>query len=201
MKKLFLPVLLMLLMSFTVTNVKLNDDERKMGLAELNNSRDHLMLAVYDLSPAQLNYKMTRDSWSIAECVEHIAISEQTFSGMLMELMKTDADVANRKKVKISDKELVAMMKDRSNKVKTQQPFEPSGKFGSYDGALKAFTKARAKNIDFLKTSKADFRNRVQDFPFGTVDAFQVILFTAAHSERHVRQIEEIMRSPGFPKS
>jgi hypothetical protein len=201
MRKLLAPVLLILVMSFTVSDNKLTDEERRLGMTELTNSRDHLSIVLRGLSENQLNYRTSRDSWSIAECVEHITISEETFSGMLLELLKTDADMSNRKKVKISDKELIAMMKDRSTKVKTQKPFEPTGKYGSHEGALKAFTKARSKNIELVKTSKADFRNRVQSFPFGTVDAFQVVLFTAAHTERHVRQIEEIMVSAGFPKN
>ena len=201
MKQLVLPALLIILMSFSVSDTKLTEAERQLGLTELSNSRDHLMIALSGLSEAQLNYRTARDSWSIAECVEHIAISEDAFSGMLMELLKTEANISNRQKVKINDKALIAMMKDRSNKVKTQKPFEPTGKYGSHEGTLKAFSKARAKNIELVKTSKADFRNRVQEFPFGTVDAFQVILFTAAHTERHVRQIEEILLSSDFPKN
>jgi hypothetical protein len=38
------------------------------------------------------------------------------------------------------------------------------------------------------------------ELPFGTIDAYQGILFMSAHTERHVRQIEEIMDDENFPE-
>lgn len=201
MKKIITPVLLILVMSFNVSDMKLTEAERKLAKDELTNSKKHLLNALKGLSEAQLNYKADSESWSIAECVEHIAISEDTFSGMLQELLSVVENPDRKDNIKVTDMELIAMMKDRSNKVKTQKPFEPTGKYGSHDATLKAFLKKRKENIKFIAESDADFRNRVQDFPFGSVDAFQVVLFMAAHSERHVLQIEEIKAGEGFPKS
>ncbi len=200
MKRLVLPFVCMLLLSFSTSESGLTEEERELAASEMSNSYAHLLIALHNLSENQLNYKMTPDSWSIAECVEHIAISEDTFSGMLQGLLETEADPANRDKVSVKDKDLIAMMVDRTTKVQTQKPFEPTGKYGSHEATLDAFKTARMKNIDFMKTSDADFRNRVQQFPFGTVDAFQVVLFMSAHSERHIRQIEEIKYSVDFPK-
>ena len=119
---------------------------------------------------------------------------------MIQGLLQTPANPANRAEVKISDTDLIAMIKDRSQKVKTQKPFEPTGKFGSYEASLEAFKTKRAANIEFAKTTEADLRNRVQPFPFGSVDAYQILLFMSAHTERHVRQIEEIVVHESFPK-
>jgi hypothetical protein len=119
---------------------------------------------------------------------------------MVAGLLKTPADPAKRAEIKVSDGELIAMLVDRSNKVKTQEPFEPTGKFGTHEATLEAFEAKRAENIEFVKNSSEDLRNRVQQFPFGTVDAYQILLFMSAHTERHVRQIEEIIVSPDFPK-
>ena len=91
MKKLLLPLACVLLLSFTISDGGLTKEERKMAVAEMTNSHDHLMIALHGLSKAQLNYKMAPDSWSIAECVEHIAISEDTFAGMLQGLLQTEA--------------------------------------------------------------------------------------------------------------
>ena len=201
MKKIITPALLILLMSFTISDIALTLDERNLANEELTNSRDHLLNALIGLSEPQLNYKSNDASWSIAECVEHIAISEDKFSGMLQSLLNTEADPSSRDKIKISDTELIAMMKDRTNKVQTQKTFEPSGKYGSHDATLSSFLIKRKENINFIKNSDADFRNRVQDFPFGSVDAFQLVLFMAAHSERHILQIEEVKAGEGFPKS
>lgn len=200
MKVFFISIALLTMVGFAVSDTKLTDEERAMAVEEMTSSLNHLLSTVEGLSEAQLNFKSSPESWSIAECVEHITISEVTFSDMLKGILQTPADPANREKVKVSDKDLIAMMKDRSNKVKTQTPFEPTGKFGSHDATLAEFEAKRARNVKYVKETEDDLRNRVQDFPFGTVDAYQVILFMAAHSERHILQMEEVMADPKFPK-
>jgi hypothetical protein len=39
------------------------------------------------------------------------------------------------------------------------------------------------------------------DGPVGKMDGYEFILFIAAHSERHVKQIDEVKADPNFPKS
>ncbi len=39
------------------------------------------------------------------------------------------------------------------------------------------------------------------DGPVGNMDGYQFILFIAAHSERHVKQIKEVEADPSFPKN
>lgn len=200
MKTVIITLSLFTLVAFTGLRGSLSKAEREAAVAEMNSSHDHLLIALRNLSEEQLNFKSDSVSWSIAECVEHIAISEITFSEMIQGLLQTPANPRNRAEIKISDKELIAMIVDRSQKVKTQKPFEPTGKFGSHEATLEAFKTKRAANIEFVKTTDADLRNRTQQFPFGTIDGYQVLLFTSAHTERHVRQIEEILVHESFPK-
>ena len=200
MKKIILPLVMLALVSFGVTDTKLTDVERKLAITEMNNSSDHLLKAIKGLSAAQLNYKSGEGSWSVAECTEHIAISENNIFGMLEGALKTAADPSKRADVKVSDEALMAMIVDRTNKVKTQESFEPSGKFGTHEKTVSAFLEKRKANIKFVKETQEDLRNRYQQLPFGTIDAFQILLFMSAHTERHVRQIEEIMAGEGFPK-
>ncbi|MCZ6593484.1 MAG: DinB family protein [Bacteroidetes bacterium] len=200
MKTLIFTISLFALAAFTLVDSGLTKEEREAAIAEMNSSHDHLLITLRGLSETQINYKSDAESWSIAECVEHITISEITFAEMVQGLLQTPADPAKRSEIKITDKELIAMIVDRSNKVKTQKPFEPTGKFGSHKATLETFEAKRSANIEFVKNTVDDLRNRVQQFPFGTVDAYQIILFMAAHTERHVRQIEEIMTSENFPK-
>lgn len=200
MKTLFISLLVVALSAFTIAGSGLTKEEREMAVSELNASHDHLKIVLRNLSDAQLNFKSSEDSWSIAECVEHITISEHTFPEMLQGMLQTPADPSKRLEVKISDKGLIALLEDRTNKVKTQKPFEPTGKYGSFEETWAAFQTKRAENIAFVQTTEEDLRNRVQAFPFGTVDGLQVILFMSAHTERHVRQIEEVMRHQEFPE-
>ncbi len=200
MKKILLPLFMIALFSFTGTESRLTEAERKMAVSELTKSSEHLLGQLEGLSKTQLDFKTGPDSWSIAECTEHIAISENNIFSMLQATLKTDPEPEKRDEVKVSDDQLIAMIVDRSNKVKTQESFEPTGKFGSHAETIKEFNTRRAEHIKYVQKTEDDLRNRYQPLPFGTIDAFQIILFMSAHTERHVKQIEEIKASEDFPK-
>ena len=201
MKKLLLPMLMVALVSYTFTGTTLTKEERNFAKAELKKSSKLLQKAVKGLSPAQLSFKPGPESWFIAEITEHIAISENNIFGMLQGTLKSEPDPSRRAEAKLTDQQVLTMITDRTNKVKTQAAFEPTGQFGSQDATLAAFLKKRESNIDFVKNTKEDLRNRYQQLPFGIIDAYQILLFMSGHTERHVLQIEEVKANEGFPKN
>lgn len=199
MKKLKISVLILALVGFSFNDAKLTDAERQMAVEHLSNTRDNLLKDLQGLSEAQLNYKATPESWSVAECVEHIAISENMIGEMVSGAISEMADASKKDEVTITDEELLGMITDRSHKVKTSEAFEPTGKFGSYDATLEAFLTERNEHIDYITNTDDDLRDHYSQLPFGTVDAYQVVLFMSGHTERHTKQIEEVMADPGFP--
>jgi hypothetical protein len=54
---------------------------------------------------------------------------------------------------------------------------------------------------DFVATTSDDLRDHVVTLPFGSFDSYQMILFIAAHSNRHTQQIDEVKADPNFPKN
>ncbi len=200
MKKLILSLVLLSLVGFKVIEGQLTEAERKFAVEEMTKTQNHLLNDINGLSEAQLNFKSSPDSWSIAECTEHIAISENNIFGLLQETLKTPADSTKRSEVKMSDEQILKIMVDRSHKVKTQEAFEPTGRFGSFENIVSEFNKKRSENIAFVKNTDEDLRNHFTQLPFGTTDAFQILLFMSAHTERHVLQIEEVMANENFPK-
>ena len=200
MKKIIIPILVLALFSFTVVDDKLTDAERLVAMTELTTTHDRLLKTINGLSTEQLNFKASPESWSVAECTEHLAISETNIFGMLKEALKTPADPSKRAEVKMTDEQILAMVADRTDKVKTSKPFEPTGKYGSHVGAVKEFKTSRVNHIKYVATTEADLRNHFTKLPVGTIDAYQVLLFMSAHTERHILQIEEVMANANFPK-
>lgn len=200
MKKFGIILLTLMFVGFGLNEMKLTDEDRSKAIDHLTQTRDNMLLTLDGLSEAQLNYKSSPESWSIAECVEHLAISENTIFGMVNGAVQVTADVSRRAEVQMSDEDLLALITDRSNKVKTSEPFEPSGQFGSFEATLEAFTSKREENISYVRNTEDDLRNHYSQLPFGTVDAYQVILFMSGHTERHTLQMEEVMADPGFPE-
>lgn len=200
MKKIMLPIVVLALVSFGFIEKGLTDAERELAVAEMTKSHEYLMSVLEGLSEEQLNFKSSPESWSIAECVEHITISENSIFGMMEGTLKTAPDPSKRVEVKMTDDQLMRIIKDRSNRVKTSKPFEPSGKFGSHEETLKEFIAQRTAHIEYAKTTEDDLRNHYGQLPFGTVDAYQLVLFMSGHTERHIKQMEEVKAHENFPK-
>ncbi|MEM9362855.1 MAG: DinB family protein [Bacteroidota bacterium] len=201
MKKLILPVLVLTLFSFSKDTAKLTDAERTMVIGHLEKTRDHMKSVIAGLSEEQLNFRAEEDSWTIAECIEHIAVTENAFGSLIQKTVNSGANPAMKESAQLQDDQLMEIITNRGNRVKTSETFEPSGKFGSSKDAVKSFLDKREKHITFVKTTDDDLRNRFSDdLPFGTVDGVQLIIFAAGHTERHVLQMEEVIAHKLFPK-
>lgn len=191
--------LTLLMVSTTIFAQELTKDERKKAIDHMKTTQSELLKSVKGLSEAQLNYMPEGGGWSVANCVEHIAISEGNIFGIVQMTLQNDPDPSMRDKVSMSDDQLVGMISSREQKVKTREEFEPTGKFGTYQGSLDEFKAKRKSNMTYVKSNSDDLRNRYFDFPFGKVDSYQVILFMSGHTKRHTDQIKEVMAEAGFP--
>jgi hypothetical protein len=200
MIKLFWLTLIGILIAAPIDNTTLTEKERTYLLDYLTTTKDRLQKDVKGLSPAQLNFKPDPERWSVAECIEHITVTEHTNMDRVMEALKTDANAADRSKITITDEAVLKRYTDRSSKRKTSETLVPTNRFGSYEATLKSFLEKRNSNIEFVKKTQDDFRNRIVTFSYGTVDLYQALLASVAHSERHIAQLEEVMADPKFPK-
>ena len=173
-------------------------EEKEHALQYLESTKKDVLDATKGLSEAQWNFKPAPDKWSIAECMEHIAASEDFIRGTVEQNVMKAPAAPDRDIAKI-DAGIVANVPDRSNKVQAPEPLKPTNRFGSPQAAIKHFIESRAKTEEFLK-STADLRGHAVDSPVGGKwDAYEFILMIAAHSERHTKQIEEVKTNPGYP--
>ncbi len=173
--------------------------EKDKALQYLETTKKNVLEATKGLSEAQWNFKLAPDRWSVAQVMEHIAASEDFIRGMLKEkVMMAPAGEPGRD-VKKTDDAVLAMVPDRTTKAQAPQPLVPTNRFGSPEGAIKHFVESRATTEDFLKTASG-LRDHVTDSPLGKLDGYEFVLFIAAHSERHTKQINEVKADPNFPK-
>jgi hypothetical protein len=201
MKKLrFLPIIALVLSSFTTADTMLTDAERKSAISYLKETKEDLLKTIKGLSAEQLAFKATPESWSVAECVEHIAITESGLFGMMQGTLKEAANPSRRSEVKMTDEQVKGMISSRERKVKTQENMEPKNNFGSVEGSIKEFITKRDATIEYVKFTKDDLRNHYAAMPFGTFDSYQVILFLGGHSARHTVQAKEVIANSNFPK-
>jgi hypothetical protein len=200
MKKLFLMASAVLMLSFLVVD-PISKKERKDALKLLKDTEKGVKDQVKGLTEAQLKFKPAPDKWSVEECVKHIAKSEEMLWQMTDSIIKAAANPDKRSEIKMTDEQVVQRIEDRSTKIKTMEKLMPENiPFKDTEEALKSFKMNREKLIEYVKSTNEDLRNHIATMPFGMVDSYQMILFTAAHTNRHTQQIMEVKADPNFPK-
>jgi|SRR5579872_1968058 len=174
--------------------------DRDKAMKYLESTKQGVLDATAGLSDAQWNFKPAPDRWSVAEVTEHIAVAEGYLRGMVVDQVMKAPPRPEGDDVAAIDEAVLAKVPDRSNKRQAPDPLKPTNHFGSGGGALKAFTESRGQTEEFL-ASHTDLRDHAIDSPFGKkLDAYEWVLFIAAHSDRHTKQILEVKADPNFPK-
>ncbi|WP_257461524.1 DinB family protein [Archangium lipolyticum] len=170
----------------------------------LTQTQKDFLKSIDGLSEAQWKFKPAPDRWSVAEVAEHIALSEEMFAENITgKVLKTPAATAEQKaKTQGLEEKILQGIPDRTNKHKAPEKLQPASKFASAKEAAKAFNTKREAIITLVKgTPESELRSHVSGpSPMGELDAYQWMLFTAAHSKRHIAQIEEVKADPNFPK-
>lgn len=182
------------------TNVELSVEDKEFLLNYYEKTREHLEEITEDLSEGQLQYQTDEDRWSVSQVLEHIILTEQSLYGMTQELMRNSPAPERKSEVKATDEELIMGIEDRSQKFQASADLQPTGKYSEVSDALEAFEEQREEIVEFIEeNTEEDLRNHITDSPFGAIDAYQSLLFIAAHTARHTKQIEEVLADPGFP--
>jgi DinB superfamily len=181
-----------------VTSVR---EDRTLLITQLQQTKEQLLKDVQGLTDAQLEYKPAPDRWSVIECVEHITLIEKAILEGEQQLVQQPANPERRKDIKITDEQLIKNVEDRSHKVKAPESGIPKHSYSSNAETIKAFTDQRDKLIEYVTSTKDAMRDHIMDHPaLGPIDAYQLLLLDAAHTNRHTQQLEEVKADPGFPK-
>jgi len=169
------------------------------GLQYLETTKKNIVDATRGLSDAQWNFKPSVFKWSVAQVMEHIAASEDLLRQAAEGQIK-QAPPGPERDVQKTDAKVLEVIPDRSKKFQAPEQLRPRNQFGTPQAALKHFLESRAKTVELLKNTP-DLRSHVVDSGLlGKIDAFERILFVAAHSERHTKQLLEVKADPKFPK-
>ena len=179
----------------------LTQGERDRALSELYATRKQFLDSVAGLTGAQWTFKPPDGGWSIAECAEHIALSEDLLLDTIPKLLKSPADPQKRAQAQGKDEKVMKAMVDRSHKAKAPEVLVPTHRWPTQTALVAHFKESRDRTLDYVRTTQDDLRDHFFEHPvFKTLDAYQFILSMAAHSERHTMQLNEVKQAPGFPK-
>jgi DinB superfamily len=169
--------------------------DRQRLLAHLEMTESWLMSELNGLSPVQLTYRMTPESWSITDVTEHLAIAEPQYWQRVQDSMKQPATT---EKLEATDAAILWYGIDRTNRQKTGEARVPHGTFKTAADALATFRKLRSTMRDYAQSTSDDLRSR--KLLEGNMDVYQWFLMISTHSQRHILQIREVKAHSGYPK-
>jgi hypothetical protein len=169
--------------------------DRQRLLAHLEMTENWLASELNGLSTAQLTFRMTPDSWSIAEVTEHLAIAEPQYWQKVQDSMKQPATT---EKLEATDAGILWYGIDRTNRQKTGEARVPHGAFKTAADALAAFRTLRSTMRDYAQSTGEDLRSH--KLLEGNMDVYQWFLMISAHAQRHILQIREVKAHANYPK-
>jgi hypothetical protein len=200
MKRSLTVLVLVLFATVSAYTQSLTQADRERAVKYLESTKQGVEDATKGLSEAQWNFKPAPDRWSVAEVTEHIAAAEDFLRGMVTEQVMKAPARPEGDDVKAIDEMILTKVPDRTDKVQAPEPLKPTNRYGSPQESLKHFEESRQQTLDFLNKHD-DLRAHAADSPFGKkLDGYEWVLFVAAHSDRHTKQINEVKADPNFPK-
>ncbi len=161
---------------------------------------------VAGLTDEQLNWKPAPSRWSIAQCLDHLAVTSENQDF-------TKAIARGREKRRASDavayrptmlggwlvKQLLPEAKRKMPAPKVFRPSEGS----AINGALERFLRQQEKFLSFVNDARGiDYNKTRLRSPvtplvrYSLADAF---VMTVVHGQRHLAQARRVRETPGFP--
>jgi hypothetical protein len=178
------------------STVRLSSLERQFDALE--QQRERLQSQLSQLTPPQLSFRVSDDSWTIPEVVHHLALTERT---ILTAASKPDVRRTGRR-AKVMGRALLWSVLTFGVRVSVPHPQLSPRRDISLNDAHKEWEDAREHLKRFLEALP---RNRLQEMAFrhpiaGPIRYSGLLGFLGRHCAHHLRQIERIQSHPVFPR-
>ena len=177
-------------------------------VAEAKENSEAARTLTSDLSEAQLNWKPSPEQWSIAQCLEHLAITSGKFDNyfsLALERARKKRPITNAPAYKPS---VVGgwlarqVSPEGGRNLPAPKVFRPS-EASMIAASLDLFLNAQTKFIDFVKQcagidyNKTRLRSPVTPLMrYSLADAFVI---TVLHGQRHLGQARRVREMAEFP--
>ncbi len=194
--RILVTVLLTALVLCGPASAQMKEGDRQRLLAHFDMTESWLVSELEGLSQAQLTFRMTPQSWSILDVVEHLAVAEPQYWERVQNSMKQPATT---EKLEGTDAGILWYGIDRTNRATTGEARVPKGRWSSIKESFGEFRKLRSTMKQSAKTTTDDLRSRKT--LEGNIDVYQWFLMISTHSQRHILQIREIKAHSSYPKS
>ena len=176
-------------------------EERMKVIGYLEESRKEFLAAIDGVTEEQWKWKPAPERWSVGETAEHIVLAEGLLFGNVQKAIASEPNPAWEEKTKGKTEFIERVMAPRLGKATAPEPIVPSGKMTQAQ-VRETFLKQRAEIEKFAKATEVALKEHTAEHPFpvfGTLNAYQWLIYVPLHTERHDKQIAEVKATAGYP--
>jgi hypothetical protein len=162
------------------------------------------------LTEIQLNWRPSAEQWSIAQCLEHLAITSNKFDAYFSAALERARRMwpvtngPNYKPSMVGGWLAKQVNPEGGRNLTAPKVFRPSER-SSIHGSLEKFINQQARFLEFVRESngidynKTRIRSPVTPLMrYSLADAFVI---TVLHGQRHLAQARRVREMPEFPKA
>jgi hypothetical protein len=176
--------------------------ERTKVMNWMEDSRKEFLTAIDGVTEEQWKWKPAPERWSVGETAEHIVLAEALLFGAVQKAIASPPNPEWEEKTKGKTEFIERVMAPRLGKASAPEPIVPSGKL-TQTQVRETFLKQRAEIEKFAKETQVELKQFTVEHPFpvfGTLNAYQWLIYVPLHTERHDKQIAEVKATAGYPK-
>lgn len=187
------------------STARISEEERAQLLDLLAESRSQFLGLLAGVSDAQWAFEPAPERWSVGECAEHIVRSNEALLDAARNALGREENPEWQEKTKGKAELLLQVMPNRrpggAGGATAPQEIRPTGEI-SRGELVERFDALYAEVREMVKTTADPWKAHTEEHPFpifGTLSAYDWILYIPLHTVRHSRQMIEVMESEGYP--
>jgi DinB superfamily len=213
MRRLILALLLILLAGSTLNTAAqqpapvaddphMTAEERAKVIKWMDDTQKIYLDRLEHVSEAQWNWRPAPFRWTVGEVAEHIMLTESRLFAAVERALASPANPNWQAKTTGKDAFIERAVPNRG--VRAQAPLEirPTGKL-SREEVVRRYKELRVRLLEFTQKTDAPLKAHTIEHPmrvFNTLNAYDWLIYIPLHTERHNKQMAEVMAAPGYPK-
>jgi hypothetical protein len=177
-------------------------EERTKVLHWLEESSQEFHAAIDGVSEEQWKWKPAPERWSVGETAEHIVLAEAMLFENVKKAVSSPTNPAWAEQTKGKTEFIERVMAPRLGKAQAPEPIVPRNGM-TLAQVKERFDRQRDEIVKFASDSTVPLKEHTVEHPFpvfGTLNAYQWLIYVPLHTERHDKQIAEVKATAGYPK-
>ena len=176
-------------------------EERAQALAWLDDSHKRFVAAIGGLSDVQWAWKPAPGEWSVGETAEHIVLAEALLFTFVHRAVAAAPNSAWEEHTRGKTELLARLLPSGEGNAVAPDPIVPRAGLTRTEVA-KRFEQQRNDIVHFARETETALKAHTVAHPFpifGTLNAYQWLIFAPLHTMHHDRQIANVKATPGYP--